>query len=50
MWADIRLQIDPVLSAASSVIVTAVILILVAIQYRRLMPARGARANTEGDA
>ncbi|WP_431324315.1 ABC transporter permease subunit [Rhizobium sp. YTU87027] len=40
MWSDIRIQLDPTLSAASSVIVTAVIFIVVATQYRALLPAR----------
>ncbi|WFU11908.1 ABC transporter permease subunit (plasmid) [Rhizobium sp. CB3090] len=40
MWSDIRIQLDPTLSAASSVIVTVVILCVVATQYRALLPAR----------
>lgn len=41
MWADIRMQFDPVISAASSTIVTIVAIAIIAVQWRRLA-ARGA--------
>jgi ABC-type spermidine/putrescine transport system permease subunit I len=40
MWSDIRLQLDPVMSAASSVIVTIVAIVILATQYRNFFPAR----------
>jgi putative spermidine/putrescine transport system permease protein len=43
MWSDIRIQIDPVISAASSVVVTAVALIILATQIRNLLPASRAK-------
>src|SRR5690606_9656252 len=36
IWSDIRIQIDPVISAASSTIVTAVILVVVLSRFRDL--------------
>jgi putative spermidine/putrescine transport system permease protein len=36
MWSDIRIQVDPVMSAAASVIVTAVAVLILASQYRAL--------------
>jgi ABC-type spermidine/putrescine transport system permease subunit II len=36
MWSDIRIQVDPVMSAAASVIVTAVAVLIMTSQYRTL--------------
>lgn len=38
IWSDIRIQIDPVISAASSTIVTAVILVVVLSRFRDIFP------------
>ncbi len=38
MWNDIRMQIDPTISAASSVIITVVIITITVLQYRALRP------------
>jgi ABC-type spermidine/putrescine transport system permease subunit II len=40
MWSDIRIQIDPVISAASSTIVTAIAIIVILSQLRGLFGAR----------
>lgn len=44
MWSDIRIQIDPVISAASSTIVTAIAIIVVLTQVRSLFGARAGSA------
>lgn len=45
MWSDIRIQIDPVISAASSSIVTVVAVVIIASQLRSLLPTRRASAD-----
>lgn len=46
MWSDIRIQLDPTMSAASSTIVTAVILIVVATQLRAWASNRQVKPQT----
>lgn len=44
IWSDIRIQIDPVISAASSTIVTAIIIVVVLSQIRGFFPIRRSAA------
>ena len=43
MWSDIRIQLDPVISAASSSIVTVIALVIILTQLRSLLPGRTRR-------
>lgn len=45
MWTDIRIQIDPTISAASTVLVLSVSIIMLAANFRAIFPRRGERAE-----
>jgi putative spermidine/putrescine transport system permease protein len=47
MWSDIRIQLDPTMSAASSAIVTMVILIILATQFVSSSARTAVRPNTK---